>query len=80
MALLDFVKALAADPFALGWPLVTRTRPDGQTYVDQIPLTPHDLLHPELGDYQGHNSVHSQFCRYIDEVLSVKTYPDPHTV
>ncbi len=71
---------LAADPFALGWRIVTRTRPDGETYQEQIPLTPKDILHPELGDYQVHNSVHSQFCRYIDEVLSVKTYHDPHTV
>lgn len=59
----------AQDPWFYGWRFVTRTRPDGTTYDEQVPLTSEDVLHPQEGDFIVTNDAHDQICDYLKGVF-----------
>src|SRR4028119_1908533 len=66
-----------ADPFYLGWRYVEVTRPDGTIEVDQIPLTPEDVLHPEVGDFIMNSHGHNEDCRYLKSLMRARLAGDP---
>lgn len=59
----------AKDPWFYGWRFVTRTRPDGTTFSEQVPLTSQDVLHPQEGDFIVTNDAHDQTCDYLKGVF-----------
>lgn len=64
------------DPFRLGWRYVRLARPDGTEFVDQVPLTPEDVLHPEEGDFLVQNDPHDIDRVYLKEVFKAKLAAD----
>src|SRR5256885_897488 len=46
------------DPFRYGWRFVKKSRPDGSEYLDQVPLTLEDVLHPQEEDVIPENTEH----------------------
>ncbi|MCP4656237.1 MAG: hypothetical protein GY856_12565, partial [bacterium] len=42
--------SVAKDPFRLGFRERSVTTPDGRAVLEQIPLTPEDLVYPQEGD------------------------------
>ncbi len=54
------------DPFRYGWRDILRSRADGTTFWDQIPLTLEDVLFPEMGDFivkSAFTTLMSAICR-----------------
>jgi len=51
----------AEDPFRLGFRWRYVTGPDGREVLDQIPLTPEDLLYPQEGDHVAQGFPHLSF-------------------
>jgi Uma2 family endonuclease len=68
------------DPYYLGWRYVEVTRPDGTIEVDQIPLTPEDVLHPEVGDFIVNSHGHNEDCRYLKSLMRARLAGDPSAV
>jgi Uma2 family endonuclease len=69
--------AWRADPFRYGsrW---TRVRlPDGQVIDKEIPLTPEDLLDPQLGDEVPQSGPHAQVATMLNDLLQRHFEPDP---
>ena len=60
------------DPFRLGWRYVRRTLPNGEVEVDEIPLTPEDLLFPEEGDVTVQLRSHNEDCSYLYGALNIR--------
>jgi Uma2 family endonuclease len=59
----------AADPWFYGWRYVRRTRPDGTTYSEQVPLTSWDVLHPQEDDFIVANDAHDRIRLYLKAVF-----------
>jgi Uma2 family endonuclease len=57
------------DPFFYGYRYVKRTLPSGQVVLDQVPLTPEDVLHPQEEDHVTQNDVHYRIVTYLYNVL-----------
>lgn len=74
------VDIFADDIFALGWREVLRTKPDGETYFERIPLTLEDILHPQEEDFRVHNRFHDRSCRYLADVFEGQVKHDPQAV
>jgi Uma2 family endonuclease len=58
--------------FPYGWRYVKKRLPTGETVYDQIPLTVHDLLNPQLGDQVPQRNAH--FQAVLDLAASLKTH------
>jgi Uma2 family endonuclease len=65
------------DPFFYGWRPVQRTRADGSTYLENIPLTQKDVLHPQEGDVIVQNTAHDRDTVYLREVFRNRLLADP---
>lgn len=70
-------EATGADPFALGWRYVPRTKPDGKIEYERIPLTHRDLLFPEEDDFVVTNENHAWNCLYLRAALEAATADRP---
>lgn len=68
------------DPFHLGWRYVTRTLPDGRMEVDQVPLTPEDVLHPQEDDFIVNDSFHNDTRDYLKQVFLFQVRHLPHAI
>jgi Uma2 family endonuclease len=66
------------DPFRYGWRYVKRTLPDGQTVLDEVPLTLEDVLHPQEDDVIPENSQQETDRRYLASVFHARYADDPH--
>src|SRR5271165_4662596 len=64
-------------PFVYGWRDVRKTHPDGTSYLERIPLTLEDCLHPEMRDVIAESNWHHAICRYLEEAFILKTRNDP---
>ena len=49
----------AEDPFPLGWRYRARKNEDGSEDIEQVPLTPEDLLNPQEGDVLSDGFAHN---------------------
>jgi hypothetical protein len=67
-------------PFYYGWRYVRRTRPDGSEGLEQIPLTPEDVLHPQEEDHVVQSDDHQLVCAYLGNVVRGRFAKDPTTV
>ena len=47
------------DPFPLGWRYRARKNEDGSEDIEQVPLTPEDLLNPQEGDVLSDGYAHN---------------------
>lgn len=70
-------KAVAEDPFRLGWRYVNRPLPDGTVAVDQVPLTEEDVLHPQEDDFIVTSYGHQKDCRYLGTVFTARVADVP---
>ena len=57
------------DPFFYGWRYVRSPLPNGETRLEQVPLTRWDVLHPEEGDFIVTNENHARNCLYLQAAL-----------
>ena len=64
-------------PVLYGWREVTRTGPDGRPFLEQIPLTLEDTLHPQLGDHVVEGPMHDQYRMYLASVFRERLADDP---
>jgi Uma2 family endonuclease len=62
----------AADPFRYGWRYVRRVGADGREYLDEVPLTLEDVLHPQEGDGIPENAVQEAERRYLADVFNLR--------
>ena len=65
------------DPFRLGWRYRTHQNADGTEEVEQIPLTPEDLLFPEEEDQTVQLESHVRDCAYLLGALSIQVATIP---
>jgi len=79
-AVADQTNGVQLDPFAYGWREVQRTLSTGATKRERIPLTLHDILHPQVGDFHVHTDEHERFCIYLYNILSMVLANDPSAV
>jgi colicin import membrane protein len=64
------------DPYQYGWRYVRKTRPDGAEYLDEVPLTLVDVLHPELGDIILESDPHDSDRAYLKAVCKARLNDD----
>jgi Uma2 family endonuclease len=57
------------DPFFYGSRWISVRLPDGRMVDEQIPLTPDDLLDPQLGDQVTQSNRHSKMARRLIDLL-----------
>ncbi len=57
------------DPFFYGWRYVRSSSSNGETRLEQVPLTRWDVLHPEEGDFIVTNENHARNCLYLQAAL-----------
>ncbi|HET9208998.1 MAG TPA: hypothetical protein VFR03_01295, partial [Thermoanaerobaculia bacterium] len=57
------------DPFRYGWRWKKVRLPNGKVVDQQIPLTPDDLLDPQLGDEVPQSDPHSTVATALYELL-----------
>jgi Uma2 family endonuclease len=57
------------DPFFYGSRWISVRLPDGRIVDEQIPLTPDDLLDPQLGDQVTQSNRHSKMARRLIDLL-----------
>ena len=69
---------LDGDPFRYGWRYVNRTLPDGQTVIEEVPLTLEDVLHPQEDDVIPENTQQARDRRYLADVLNDRYVGEPH--
>jgi colicin import membrane protein len=60
------------DPFYYGWRDVRRIRPDGTDYLEQIPLSRWDTLHPEEGDHIVESHLNDLIRDYLADVFRAR--------
>ena len=58
-----------ADPFYYGWRYVQRPAPEGGYFIERVPLTYDDVIHPQEGDQVTHAPLHQRICKYLVNVL-----------
>jgi Uma2 family endonuclease len=65
-------------PFRLGWRFRTVVLPDGESELQEEPLTEADLLDPQLGDHILHSSWHTLTVHMLYSILSwrYEDHPD----
>jgi len=63
--------------FPYGWRFVPRTRADGSTELEQVPLTLEDVLHPQEEDVIPMRSLHEIECGYLTAVLRSRDLGPP---
>jgi colicin import membrane protein len=70
------------DPFFYGSRWISVRLPDGRIVDEQIPLTPDDLLDPQLGDQVTQSNRHSKMARRLIDLLEehFDSRPDVHIV
>jgi colicin import membrane protein len=73
---------LEEDPFFYGSRWISVRLPDGRLVDEQIPLTPDDLLDPQLGDQVTQSNRHSKMARRLTDLLEehFDSRPDVHIV
>lgn len=59
------------DPFFYGSRWISVRMPDGRMVDQEIPLTPDDLLDPQLGDQVTQSNRHSKMARRLVDLLDV---------
>jgi Uma2 family endonuclease len=59
-----------------GWRYLRRTRPDGSTELEEVPLTLEDVLHPQEYDKIPESPRHNADRDYLAQVLSTRV-PKP---
>jgi Uma2 family endonuclease len=69
--------AWRADPFRYGSRWKRVRLPDGQVIDKEIPLTPEDLLDPQLGDEVPQSGPHAQVATMLNDLLQRHFEPDP---
>jgi Putative restriction endonuclease len=69
-----------SDPYRYGWRNVSITRPDGTEAIEQVPLTPEDVLHPEEGDFIVQTDAHNCDRGYLQGAFKVRLKDDPTSV
>ena len=57
---------------------VNRTLPDGQTVIEEVPLTLEDVLHPQEDDVIPENTQQARDRRYLADVLNDRYVGEPH--
>jgi Uma2 family endonuclease len=60
---------LEPDPYRYGFRYVRRRQPDGTETLETVPLTLHDVLHPQEDDHVVENSRHERHRRYFHDVF-----------
>jgi len=68
------------DPYKYGWRYVKHIGTDGKAFFEQVPLTPYDILHPQVEDFQMHNHAHESMVRYISNACERQLANDPTAV
>lgn len=74
------VDELKQDPFYLGWRDELRPLPNGDYYLERVPLTLEDILHPQEEDFRVHSRNHQRFCMYLYDVFSARLAADPQAI
>src|SRR5436305_11939113 len=69
--------AWRADPFRYGSRWKRVRLPDGQVIDKEIPLTPEDLLDPQLGDEVPQSGPHAKVVTTLNDLLQRHFEPDP---
>jgi len=69
-----------SDLYRYGWRYIKHPQPDGTTQFEQVPLTLHDVLHPEEEDFILQSALHDRLCAYFVNVVRARVAQDPTTV
>jgi Uma2 family endonuclease len=69
--------APSADPFRYGWRPKYVHLPGGEVIEEQIPLTPEDLLDPQLGDVVPQSGEHFDYAHSTVQLLRDHYAPRP---
>jgi colicin import membrane protein len=69
-----------SDPYRYGYRYVRVRRPDGTVDFDQVPLTPDDVLHPQVDDFIVQTNTHDDDLLYLKSVFKVRLKTDPRSV
>ncbi len=64
----QIAEGLRETPFYYGYRYVTRTT-NGTVAWEQVPLSPEDVLHPQLEDHVSQSKNHSLICHYLTMIL-----------
>jgi len=67
--------APSADPFPYGWRPKYVHLPSGEVIEEQIPLTPEDLLDPQLGDVVPQSGEHYDYAHLAVQLLRAHYAP-----
>ncbi len=62
-------KAVADDPYRLGWRYVKRRLEDGKEVSETVPLTKYDVLHPQEEDFIVNTEAHDINRDYLGDVF-----------
>jgi Uma2 family endonuclease len=65
------------EPYPHGWRYVTKTLPNGEQRIDEIPLKPEDFLDPQLGDVMPQRTKHARCNIEIFNRLDNRYADDP---
>lgn len=68
------------DPFRYGWRYVKVVGPDGEETLDQVPLSPEDVLFPETGDFIVQTDAHQSDLTYLKDVFKARLAGQTTTV
>jgi colicin import membrane protein len=68
------------DPYRYGWRYVRVRRPDGKVDFEQVPLTPDDVLHPQVDDFIVQTNTHDDDLLYLKSVFKVRLKPIPRSL
>lgn len=71
------IAAWRADPFRYGSRWKRVRLPNGQVIDQEIPLTPEDLLDPQLGDEVPQSGPHAKVVTTLNDLLQRHFEPDP---
>lgn len=68
------------DPFFYGWRYVPQKQADGSVEYEIVPLTPEDVLHPQIGDFIVNSHEHEQLCIHLFNIFKAYLAHDPAAV
>jgi Uma2 family endonuclease len=68
------------DPFFYGSRYAPRKQADGSVEYELVPLTPEDVLHPQIGDFIVNSHEHEQVCAYLFAIFKAFLAHDPSAV
>jgi Uma2 family endonuclease len=69
-----------SDPFRYGWRYVRVRQADGTEAIEQVPLTPEDILFPEEDDFIVHTDFHAIDMTYLRVVFNARLAWNPRAV